>query len=201
MIITLQVTYVLSIARNLSDILDAFCACGHEVNLSKTKLWIPGCDDIHSEVFPQELRHLCSQVTRATGGLAVMGGACQGEYETVIGPHQMLLEPARERLQKAKLLATRIVEICDNSREPTRLHVAWCALSKWTSGLSCSCRGRSVVSLYDCHSPLQMRHTIAHGRRLENEYFCCVALSAGQLTSIQLANTRRLQLPDCCKMG
>eukprot|EP00973_Karenia_brevis_P028357 3909460-Karenia_brevis.AAC.1 len=55
-----------------------------------------------------------------------MGGAAQGEFESQLGTAQMRLEPAAKRLDKAKILATRVGDFIAGAAHQTRLHEAWC---------------------------------------------------------------------------
>ena len=63
---------------------------------------------------------------RALGGIKVMGCAKQGESQTMLGPMQLRLASATERLCKAKLLAKRISDFIEGSSSPTSFHEAWC---------------------------------------------------------------------------
>ena len=69
-------------------------------------------------------------IPRAHGGLKVMGSAAQGEFECRLGPMQLRMQPAADRMKKALSLATRLESLLLNSKGRTSLHEAWCMTVK-----------------------------------------------------------------------
>ena len=70
-------------------------------------------------------RALAESVPPAKDGLKIMGCAAQGESEAMLGPLQLRLKPATERLQKAKKLAIRVEGLTVGSSSKSSLHEAW----------------------------------------------------------------------------
>ena len=103
---------------------------GHELNLSKSEIWLPGCDDITDANLPASARHICSDIRRSIGGIKVMGSAAQGQFESMLGPMQLAAQPAGERLQKSISLGERLRLYIEGSQDDTKRHVAWCLLTK-----------------------------------------------------------------------
>ena len=55
-----------------------------------------------------------------------MEAASQGEYESALGPYQLLVEPAQERLQRAECLSEQIIKLCEGSTNAHSFHVSCC---------------------------------------------------------------------------
>eukprot|EP00973_Karenia_brevis_P073089 10150688-Karenia_brevis.AAC.1 len=51
---------------------------GHVLNVIKSEIWIPGCDQIDVSVMPEGVRDFCMDIKRAYGGITIMGSAAQG---------------------------------------------------------------------------------------------------------------------------
>jgi hypothetical protein len=93
------------IAQHWPAIVEAFQAGGHEVNQTKSEFWLPGVDDISTADLPPNINIIFETLQRASGGLKVMGAACQGSFESGLGPMQLSTQPAAARLQNADRLA------------------------------------------------------------------------------------------------
>ena len=115
-----------SIADTWQNLASALAKGGHVVNPLKTEYWIPGFDAVLVASLPDTLRAFCEQLPRAFGGIKVMGCAAQGESETMLGPLQLGLAPATERLRKAKLLAKRTSDFIEGPSSLTSFPEAWC---------------------------------------------------------------------------
>ena len=74
---------------------------GHRLRRAKCKAWTPGADHMDDHDLVQDLHALYQLVSRATGGLELLGGATQGELATHLGPHEKMLGPAKARAAKA----------------------------------------------------------------------------------------------------
>ena len=59
-----------------------------------------------------------------------MGNAAQGSLETCLGPYQLALKPATERLGKALHFGKRIISFLDGSKDTCSVSAAWWLLSK-----------------------------------------------------------------------
>ena len=59
---------------------------------------------------PEHLRQLLGAMSRARGGLVLLGGAVEGELAVEVGRGGVLLQPARARAAKAAAFAERIRE-------------------------------------------------------------------------------------------
>ena len=99
------------IASGWRGIVDALSASGHESNLTKTELWIPGAEKVLDAELPADVQWLCTETRRAKDGLKVMGAACQGDFASAVGSNQLLLDSARQRMEKAAHFGQRIVSM------------------------------------------------------------------------------------------
>eukprot|EP00973_Karenia_brevis_P084398 11713338-Karenia_brevis.AAC.1 len=75
---------------------------------------------------PASASQIFSSLPRFFGGLRVMGNAAQGDYQSDLGGSQLRLQPAWDRLNRAKTLGRRLCDYIEGARSKTKLHEAWC---------------------------------------------------------------------------
>ena len=59
------------------------------------------------------------------GGISALGAAAQGQWETNLGPWQLMLAKATKRTERAEAFAQQVVRYIRECNSPYRLHVAW----------------------------------------------------------------------------
>ena len=76
------------------------------------------------------LTELQQIVTVRTDGIKLLGSAVQGECETVLGPFQLAVQPAADRVAKAVAVATAIRQLAQLPEHPKLLGALWAVLSR-----------------------------------------------------------------------
>ena len=109
------------------SVIERYC---HKVNVAKTKLFIPGADQVPISVFLEKARIFISNVDRVINGMKILGGAAQSEFETYLGVYQQRLLPATKQVEKAVKLVDGIIEMLHKSTLPATTHAVWYLLSK-----------------------------------------------------------------------
>ena len=71
------------------------------MNQTKSEVWLSGADSLDNDLLGHSFMQMAASITRAFGSMRVMDAACQGEFESQLGPMQALAKPAAERLQNA----------------------------------------------------------------------------------------------------
>eukprot|EP00973_Karenia_brevis_P026450 3648938-Karenia_brevis.AAC.1 len=170
------------IANEWEKLQAALTEGGHVLNMRKSEFWIPGADGLPTEDLPEEMGHFASMLPRAYGGLMIMGNAAQGDFKAMLGPDQLRMKPARERLNKAIALERRLCDYIDGSKSTTKLHEAWCmtrfCLKECLSYDIRVIPSTELMPLLDDHADL-MRHA-------------CDVIAGAPLTDVAF---QRLQLP------
>ena len=71
---------------------------GHRLRRTKCAAWVPGAEwDQPAGPWATVAKQLAELVHVSDAGIKMLGGAAQGELETWVGPHQLAIEPMRER--------------------------------------------------------------------------------------------------------
>ena len=73
------------IAKGFDDLEKSLAKVGHRMRRTKCSAWAPACDRVENDAeLPRALRDLLERLSRARGGLKLLGGAVQGALEVHI---------------------------------------------------------------------------------------------------------------------
>ena len=117
-------------AREWDNISWALEAGGHRLNNTKSSVYLPCWVGTPASHFPAELQTWLAGITRSTQGLATMGCAAQGSYESVLGPFQYAVHAASRRLDKASVFHDKLAELVSSCTDDVTLHAAWLLIAK-----------------------------------------------------------------------
>jgi hypothetical protein len=98
---------------------------GHILQPTKCTIWAPSWDTVEDALMPAWAQQLFSNIPRSIGGISALGAAAQGQWETNLGPWQLMLAKATERTERAEALARNLIRYIRDSNSPHRLQVAW----------------------------------------------------------------------------
>ena len=110
--------------RAVQVLADELGEAGLKLNLSKSAALVPESDRDGTE--PSCIR----TVPLVRGGLPALGCAYGGEYETVLGPYSVAVEPARKRLQQAEVLAAECAKYRHHGCPDATWQASWFALRR-----------------------------------------------------------------------
>ena len=129
------------ISRIWPSLRQALADGGHELNLLKSAIWLPGCDAIPTTELPDQVRHVFADLPRAFAVIKVMGNAAQQTLESFLTPYSKALQLANERLAKAQHLGDRIEDFLLGSTDACSVNVAWWFMAKFMrEALACDIR-------------------------------------------------------------
>lgn len=76
-------------------------ADGHKLKRAKCSGWAPAWGDTPTKLLPDAQKKIFDRVPRETGGMIMLGAACQAELKTSKGPPDLVTEEARKRAKAA----------------------------------------------------------------------------------------------------
>ena len=119
-----------TLASEWDGVNEAFASGGHRLNGTKSSVFLPCWNDVPTAGMPQILQQWLAQICRSSNGLATMGCAAQGTFESALGPYQFALESARKRLDRASIFKDKLTELVATDTDDSTLHVAWLLTTK-----------------------------------------------------------------------
>jgi hypothetical protein len=110
-------------------LLAALEADGHELQPSKSKVWIPALDAVEMSDAPVQARELWGRYGRARHGLVALGSSAQGQAETRLGRDgTVALDPVRARAARAAAVVRAARDMAEQQHHPQAMHAAWTLL-------------------------------------------------------------------------
>ena len=98
---------------------------GLPMEVSKCQTWIPSAMAVNP--------NLHAIVPQSLSGLPLLGTAACGEFEQLLGPFGLHLEPATKRLQASVTLADQLCDLADVQLDISSKNAVWILLSRLLS--------------------------------------------------------------------